>query len=72
MQIKAEALGHREKLVNQVVLSDTPQQFHNFLSWFKLTDQITGEFGVLIGYIFEMGCSLLDDQHSAGVLGCNR
>jgi len=32
MQIKVEALGHRKKLVKQVVSSGAPRQFHKLLS----------------------------------------
>ena len=32
IQIKAKALGHRKKIVKQVVSSGAPRQFHKFLS----------------------------------------
>jgi len=70
IQIKAKALGHRKKTVQQVVASGAPWQFHKILSWFKVDGRIIAN---LIRLLFSRGCSLLDDQHSyAVVLGCNR
>jgi len=49
MQIKVKVLGHREKPVNQFAASSTPQQFPNFLPWFKVDRSIVAN---LIGLHF--------------------
>ena len=39
---KVEALGHWLKPAVEQVVSGTPQQFHNILSWFKVEGRIIG------------------------------
>jgi len=69
IQIKAKALGHQKKPVNQVISSGAPWQCHKFLSWFKVDGRIIAN---LIRLLFWRGCGLLDDQHIfLGVLGRN-
>jgi len=40
IQIKAKALGHRKKPVEQVVSSGTPPQLHKFVSWYKVEAEL--------------------------------
>ena len=40
IHIKTKALGHRKKLVKQVVSSGAPRQFHKFLLWCKFDGRI--------------------------------
>jgi len=49
IQIKAKALGHRKKTVEQVVSLGTSPQFHKFLSWFKVDGRIIAN---LIRFLF--------------------